>query len=120
MSIKSNPTRFFLIAFVLLAVAGMLLWRLLLPGPRLLAWAFGANLSAFLIWFFDKHQARNDGWRVPERTLHIMAILGASPASLAAMSILRHKTQKRFFTTFYSILLVVQIATLLYILFPPS
>jgi uncharacterized membrane protein YsdA (DUF1294 family) len=119
-SIKSHPNRYFLIAFVLLALVGMFVWRLMLPGSRLFAWAFGANLAAFAIWFFDKHQARKDGWRVPERTLHIMAFLGAAPASLAAMSILRHKTQKRFFTTLYSTLLVVHIALFLLILFPPS
>lgn len=120
MQIKSHPNRFFLIVFVLLALVGMFVWRLMLPGSRLFAWAFGANVSAFLVWFFDKHQARTDGWRVPERTLHVMAILGASPASLAAMNILRHKTQKRFFTGFYSVLLVVHIALLLLVLFPPS
>ncbi len=118
--IKSHPNRFFLIAFVLLALIGMFVWRLMLPGPRLFAWAFGANVSAFAIWFFDKHQSRTDGWRVPERTLHTMAVLGASPASLCAMSILRHKTQKRFFTGLYSGLLVVHIALLLLIFFPPS
>jgi len=119
-SIKSHPNRFFLIAFVLLALVGMFVWRVFLPGSRLFAWAFGANVSAFVIWFVDKHQARKGGWRVPERTLHVMAILGASPASLAAMSILRHKTQKRFFTILYSVLLVVHIAVFLLILFPPS
>ncbi|HPF15083.1 MAG: DUF1294 domain-containing protein [Planctomycetes bacterium] len=120
MDFKSQPTRTFLIVFVCLALPVMLLWRFLLPGSRLFAWLVGANASAFAIWALDKHQARKGGWRVPERALHTMAVLGAAPASLAAMSILRHKTQKRFFTTFYSILLVLQLAIGLFLLFPPA
>ncbi|MEZ5973508.1 MAG: DUF1294 domain-containing protein [Planctomycetota bacterium] len=120
MDIKAHPIRFFLVVFVFLALPVMFLWRFLLPGSRLFAWAIGANVAAFVLWAYDKHQARKDGWRVPEKVLHTMAVLGASPASLAAMSILRHKTQKRFFTTFYTILLVLQIAIGLLIVFPPN
>jgi uncharacterized membrane protein YsdA (DUF1294 family) len=119
-SIRSHPNRFFLIAFAILALLAMGLWRLMLPGSRLFAWGFGANVAAYVLWCWDKYQARSDGWRVPERTLHVMAILGASPASLAAMSILRHKTQKRFFSIFYSLLLVVHGAIVLLVLFPPG
>jgi uncharacterized membrane protein YsdA (DUF1294 family) len=36
------------------------------------------------------------------------------------MSILRHKTQKRFFSIFYSLLLVVHGAIVLLVLFPPG
>ncbi len=118
--VKSHPVRFFLIAFVLLALPVVFVWRVFLPGSLLFAWAVGANVSAFAIWAYDKHQAAKGGWRVPEKSLHTMAVLGASPASLAAMSLLRHKTQKSFFVTFYSILLVLHIAVLLWILFPPG
>ncbi|MCA9003160.1 MAG: DUF1294 domain-containing protein [Planctomycetes bacterium] len=120
MTVKSHPNRAFLIAFAVLALGSMFLWRMLFGGSPLFAWVFGANVSAYIIWWFDKYQAGKGGWRVPERTLHTMAIVGASPASLAAMSILRHKTQKRFFSVFYSVLLVLHIAGLLLIWFPPE
>ena len=118
--LKAHPTRFFLVAFVLLAVPVMFLWRIFLPGSRLFAWLVAANVSAFLIWAYDKRQSQREGWRVPENALHTMAVLGASPGSLAAMSILRHKTQKRFFTTFYTILMVLHLAVLLLVMFPPG
>ena len=120
MQVKSHPNRVFLVAFFLLALPVMFLWRVFLPGSRLFAWAIGANAAAFAVWAYDKHQAQKGGWRVPERVLHIMAFLGASPASLLAMSFLRHKTTKRSFVTLYSVLLVLHIAIGLWILFPPQ
>ena len=120
LDIKAQPNRFFLVIFVVLALPVMFLWRIFLPGSRFFAWLIGANVAAFLIWTYDKRQAQRDGWRVPENVLHTMAVLGASPGSLLAMSMLRHKTQKRFFTTFYTILLVLHLAVLLLVMFPPG
>ncbi len=120
LDVKAQPSRFFLVVFVAIALPIMFLWRIFLPGSRLFAWLVAANLSAFLVWAYDKRQAQKDGWRVPENVLHTMAVLGASPGSLIAMSTLRHKTQKRFFTTFYTILLVLHLAILLLVLFPPG
>ncbi len=120
MDVKAQPSRFFLVIFVVIALPVMFLWRIFLPGSRLFAWLVAANVSAFCLWAYDKRQSQKDGWRVPENVLHTMAVLGASPGSLLAMSMLRHKTQKRFFTTFYTILLVLHLAVLLLVLFPPG
>ena len=66
------------------------------------------------MWGWDKWQARRGGPRVPEAVLHVMAAAGATPASFAAMEVFRHKTLKRHFRILYTVLLIVQIALLLY------
>ena len=55
------------------------------------------SLAAFIAYGFDKRRARLDGWRVPEKTLHWMALLGGWPGALAGQRVFRHKTQKLSF-----------------------
>jgi uncharacterized membrane protein YsdA (DUF1294 family) len=51
------------------------------------------NSIAFLTFAYDKHRARNNGWRIPEGTLLVLAFLGPFGA-FGAMRMFRHKTQK--------------------------
>ena len=76
----------------------------------LVSWLLGANLTSFPMWAWDKRRARTGGGRVPELVLHTMAAMGSTPASFLAMSVLRHKTQKRIFGVLYAIFLIGQIA----------
>lgn len=51
-----------------------------------------ATFAAFAI---DKRAARRGAWRISERTLHTMELLGGWPGALAARSLIRHKSVKR-------------------------
>lgn len=55
------------------------------------------SLIAFVLYGWDKRQAKRDGWRVPEDKLHLMAWLGGWPGALAGQQVFRHKTQKKSF-----------------------
>ena len=48
----------------------------------------------------DKRAARLAQRRTPERTLHILALLGGWPGAVLAQTRLRHKTQKQPFKIF--------------------
>ena len=63
----------------------------------LLAWMGLASVAAFLAHVLDKRAAARGERRTPERTLHILALLGGWPGSLAAMALVRHKTRKCLF-----------------------
>ena len=52
------------------------------------------SLVAFVFYGFDKRRARTDGRRVPEKTLHLLALLGGWPGALMGQRVFRHKTQK--------------------------
>lgn len=110
---------YFLVFLLIAAVVGGLIWHFL-PLGWVVSGLLGANLAAFTIWAWDKRQAKKGGRRVPEWTLHLMAICGATPASLVAMQALRHKTMKKAFTVGYSVLFGAQLLALLLYFWPPS
>ena len=55
------------------------------------------SVVAFLLYGWDKRQAKNDGWRVPEKRLHVLAFLGGWPGAMFGQNYFRHKTQKSEF-----------------------
>ncbi|MEM9882479.1 MAG: DUF1294 domain-containing protein [Planctomycetota bacterium] len=78
------------------------MWDLLdTPGVRLLVGylcvlAVMSPLT-FLVYAWDKHRARKKAWRVSEKTLHTLELLGGWPGGIAARQKLRHKSAKRGF-----------------------
>lgn len=55
------------------------------------------TLVTFLVWGFDKHRAKMNLWRVPERTLFTLAFGGGAFGALAGMYLFHHKTRKPHF-----------------------
>ena len=55
------------------------------------------SVAAFLMYGWDKRQAKTDGWRVPEKRLHALAFLGGWPGAMLGQNYFRHKTQKNEF-----------------------
>lgn len=111
MNSKSAPIRFFSLVFLVLALALVGLVGLLfgLDGDPLVTWLVASNVATFLLWGYDKSRSRRGGRRVPEATLHVMALAGATPASFLAMWTFRHKTLKPRFKVLYAIFLAVQV-----------
>ena len=120
MNSRANPVRLslglFILGALLLTVTG---WHYL-DLPFLTTTVIALNLATVPLWGWDKLQARRSGWRVPEVTLHTVAVLGSAGTSLICMHLFRHKTSKRSFTVLYSVLLVLQVFALLMYLRPPS
>lgn len=52
------------------------------------------SIIAFLMYGWDKRQAKTNGWRVPEKKLHGLAFLGGWPGAMLGQKYFRHKTQK--------------------------
>ncbi len=64
------------------------------------------NLLGFLTMGIDKQKARRNAWRIPERTLILIAFLGGGPGSLVGMYTFHHKTKHTKF------ILLIPLATL--------
>ena len=66
-------------------------------NPTALAIIFGyyilINLVLYITMVIDKKRAIKDGWRIPEKNMFIMAVLGGGLGGLAAMVFKRHKNR---------------------------
>lgn len=67
------------------------------------------NLAGFLSMGLDKNRAKRGAWRIPERTLFLIAILGGSPGSILGMQLFRHKTKHKQFVLGMPAILVIQL-----------
>jgi len=77
-----------------------------------------ASTASYLFYWLDKAAARAGGRRVPESTLHLLAIVGGWPGALVAQQQHRHKTRKREFRIVFWFTVLGNIALLLYLMTP--
>ena len=84
-----------------------------------LAWLALAAISfiTFIFYATDKYKARHGHWRIPEKTLLTLSLLGGAAGGLIAMQLFRHKTRHWYFYAINIIALVLQLALLLYLTF---
>lgn len=82
----------------------------------LFVYLFLMNLIGFLSMLIDKRRARKNGWRIRERTLFLLSILGGSIGSLSGMYIFRHKTRHWYFVLGMPLILFLQTALTLFFL----
>lgn len=68
------------------------------------------NLVAFALYGIDKYKARAGAWRIPEKTLLGIAVLGGSVGAIAGMKVFHHKTRHWYFRYGLPVLLAVQAA----------
>lgn len=71
------------------------------------------SLLAYCLYAQDKNAARRHRQRVPERLLHLMALLGGWPGALFAQQRLRHKTRKPAFLIVFWLTVMLHLAGLL-------
>lgn len=74
------------------------------------------NLIGLLIMYIDKRKAKYGRWRIPEKTLLIIALLGGSIGTIGGMYLFRHKTQKLKFTLGFPTILISEIIVITYFL----
>lgn len=66
--------------------------------------------AAFVMCGIDKYKAKRNKWRIPEKTLLLMAAAGGSLGLLAGMYIFRHKTLHKKFTLGVPAIICIQAA----------
>ena len=64
--------------------------------------------------FLDKQKAKRGKWRIPEKTLFLLAIIGGSLGTTLGMNIFRHKTKHWYFKFGMPFILIVQIVLVIY------
>lgn len=72
------------------------------------------SVVAVVVTAYDKLSAIASKWRVSEKTLLLISVLGGSVAMYFTMLIIRHKTKKRKFMVGIPVIIILQI--ILYVL----
>ncbi|MCI8290737.1 MAG: DUF1294 domain-containing protein [Clostridia bacterium] len=67
------------------------------------------NVIGFLIMGFDKWKAKRGSWRIPEKTLFTITLMGGGVGTIAGMYTFRHKTKKLYFTIGFPVILIAEI-----------
>ena len=75
------------------------------------------NIIGFLIMFIDKQKAKKGKWRIPEKTIFIVTVLGGGIGTVSGMYAFRHKTQKVNFVIGLPLITIVEIAAIIYFAF---
>ena len=67
------------------------------------------NLIGLAVMAMDKSKARHHAWRIPEKTLFLVSILGGSVGTWAGMYLFHHKTKHWYFVVGMPAILILQI-----------
>lgn len=74
------------------------------------------NIVGFLIMFIDKRKAKKGAWRIPEKTLFLITVLGGGVGTTAGMYVFRHKTQKLQFVIGFPFITILEIILAIYLI----
>ena len=75
----------------------------------LLSYIMVMSLIAFAAFGLDKYKAKANRWRIRERTLFLLAILGGGIGAFLGMRVFRHKTMHRQFVIGIPAIMIVQL-----------
>lgn len=67
------------------------------------------NLLTLLFYGVDKRRARRGSWRISEKTLFVLPLLGGSVGALLGMRLFRHKTRHWYFRWGIPAILILQL-----------
>lgn len=67
------------------------------------------NPVTYLAYWVDKKAAIKGEWRIPEKNLHTLEMLGGWSGALLAQKILHHKNKKKSYQAEFAFVLIMQI-----------
>ena len=72
-------------------------------------WLSLINIVAFIAMGDDKYRAALGKWRISEKTLFLLAVIGGSFGGISGMYVFRHKTQHKKFSVGFPVIFIVQL-----------
>ena len=72
------------------------------------------NILTFLAMWYDKHEAKKGDWRISEKALFILVLLGGGIGGILGMYLFRHKTKKWYFKYGFPLILILEIILAIY------
>lgn len=72
-------------------------------------WLIICSICSFLQMGYDKRKAIKREWRVPEKSLWLLALIGGAPGAFLGMIVFRHKIKKKKFVVGFTLLMVIDL-----------
>lgn len=72
------------------------------------------NIIGLLLMYLDKYFAKNHMYRISEKSLFFIVIIGGSIGSIIGMYKFRHKTKHKQFVIGIPVIIFIQLAILIY------
>lgn len=95
---RTNRTHFIIVVLLGLVAAALAYLAFTQVGvPWYFTWLIFWSVVAFFYYGFDKQQAQQGNWRVPEVVLHGLALLGGFIGAWLGMTVFHHKNRKPVF-----------------------
>lgn len=73
------------------------------------------NVLEFILFFIDKKFAEYNRWRIAEKTLVIISLLGGSIGGILGMYLFHHKTRKSAFNIGLPLIFIIEVALIIYL-----
>ncbi|RYV03809.1 DUF1294 domain-containing protein [Shewanella sp. OPT22] len=86
-----------------------------LISKNLLLWYGLLTVISFVFYAWDKFQAKKGRWRISEKYLHALSLVGGWFGALLAQHYFRHKTSKVSFRRMFWLTILMNIAGLIWI-----
>ena len=81
----------------------------------ILGYFLAVNITTFFLYGIDKYKAKKGKWRISGATLLLMAAIGGSIGAWVGMRVWHHKTMHKKFMYGIPIIIIIQIAVLVYL-----
>jgi uncharacterized membrane protein YsdA (DUF1294 family)/cold shock CspA family protein len=111
-----TATLFAVPVFLVLCLVVGIAWRV--PG-----WMVGAYVAAsvvsFAVYAMDKSAAIAGRWRISERTLLALGLVGGWPGAIVAQQVLRHKSIKGSFRSAFWVTVLANVVAFVVLSAPP-
>ena len=88
----------------------------ILTIKNIVIYLIAINVIGFFAMGIDKNKAKRGAWRIPEKTLFMITVLGGGIGTIAGMYTFRHKTKKLIFTIGMPTILICEIVFIIYLL----
>ena len=113
---RRSPYLIFTIIAVPLIIVLLIILALTTTWNFYWIWLIALSIITFLLYGYDKGQAKLGGLRVPEIVLHALALLGGFPGGWLGRAVFHHKIRKPVFTVVLVVSTVIHVG-IIYLLF---
>lgn len=74
------------------------------------------SLIAFAAFGIDKYKAKTNRWRISEKTLFLLALLGGGVGAYLGMKVFHHKTRHKQFAIGLPLIMIIQLGLIAFLI----